>query len=155
MTQTFYEDLDIGDRFGGTTYTVPADEMVEFSRKWDPRPIHLDVDAARAAGFDDVIASGAYTTAVFTLLVMRARERAGNHAVIAVLGVNNQMPNPVRAGDVLDFDAEIVAKRESKSRPGTGVVTTRGRLTNQRGEVVFDSETVTLVHRRPDGAGGS
>ena len=69
--------------------------------------------------------------------------------VIAVLGVNNRMPNPVRAGDVLDFEAEIVAKRESKSRPGTGVVTTRGRLTNQRGEIVFDSETVTLVHRRP------
>jgi acyl dehydratase len=153
VAQTFFEDLEVGDRFGGTTYAVPAGEMLEFSRKWDPRPVHLDAAAARAAGFDDVIASGAYTTAVFTLLVMQARERSGNHAVIAVLGVKNQMPNPVFGGDHLDFDAEIVAKRASRSRPGTGVVTTRGRLTNQRGEVVFDSETVTLVHRRPGGPG--
>ena len=75
--------------------------------------------------------------------------------MIAVLGVQQPDAEPGRAGDVLDFDAEIVAKRESKSRPGTGVVTTRARLTNQRGEVVLDSETVTLVHRRPEGAGGS
>jgi len=149
VTDTYYEDLHVGDRFGGTRYAVPADEMLDFSRKWDPRPIHLDEVAARAAGFDGVIASGAYTTAIFTLLVMQARERAGNHAVIAVLGVKNQMPNPVRGGDVLAFDAEIVAKRESRSRPTAGVVTTHGRLTNQHGDVVFDSETVTLVARRP------
>lgn len=147
-TRTFYEDLAVGDRFGGTTYTVPAGEMLDFSRKWDPRPVHLDRDAAAAAGFGDVIASGAYTTAILTLLFMRAREQAGNHAVIAVLGVHNQMPNPVRAGDVLGFDAEIVAKRESRSRAGTGVVTTRARLTNQDGAVVLDSETVTLVQCR-------
>ena len=85
MEQTFYEELAIGDRFGGTSYAVPADEMIEFSRKWDPRPVHLDREAALAAGFADVIASGAYTTAILTLLVMRAREQAGNHAVIAVL----------------------------------------------------------------------
>jgi acyl dehydratase len=148
VDQTFFEELEIGDRFGGTSYEVPAAEMIEFSRQWDPRPVHLDRDAALAAGFPDVIASGAYTTAVLTLLVMRARERAGNHAVIAVLEVKNRMPNPVCGGDVLTFDGEIVAKRDSTSRPGTGIVTTRAHLTNQRGEVAFDSETVTLVEKR-------
>jgi acyl dehydratase len=148
VDRTYFEELEIGDRFGGTSYEVPADEMIEFSRRWDPRPIHLEREAAVAAGFADVIASGAYTTSVLTLLVMRAREQAGNHAVIAVLEVRNRMPNPVCGGDVLTFDGEIVAKRESKSRPGTGIITTRAHLTNQRGEIAFDSEMVTLVEKR-------
>ena len=66
-----------------------------------------------------------------------------------MVSVTNKLPTPVLAGDVLRFDAEIADKRGSRSRPSAGIVVTRGTLTNQRDEVVFDSETVTLVHRRP------
>ena len=63
--------------------------------------------------------------------------------------MTNRMPNPLLAGDTVRFAAEIADKRESRSRPSAGIVNTTGHLTNQRDEVVFDSETVTLVHRRP------
>jgi acyl dehydratase len=146
---TYFEDLAIGQRFGGTTFTVDRDEMLEYARRWDPRPIHLDRGAAVASGFPDVIATGSFTTAIYTLMIMRAREADGNHATLAVVTVTNRLPNPLLAGDTVRFDAEIADKRESRSRPAAGVVTTTGTLTNQRDEVVFDSETVTLVHRRP------
>jgi acyl dehydratase len=146
---TYFEDLTVGQRFGGATFTVDRDEMLEFAHRWDPRPIHVDRDAAVRDGFPDVIATGSFTTAIYTLMIMRAREADGNHATLAVVSVTNKLPNPVLAGDVLRFDAEIADKRESRSRPTAGIVITTGRLTNARGDVVFDSETVTLVHRRP------
>jgi acyl dehydratase len=146
---TYFEDLVVRQRFGGSKFTVDRDEMLEYARRWDPRPIHLDRDAAVDSGFPDVIASGSFTTAIYTLLIMRAREADGNHATLAVVSVTNRLPNPLLAGDTVEIAAEIADKRDSRSRPSTGVVITTGTLTNQRGEIVFDSETVTLVHRRP------
>ena len=149
MSKTWFEDLKVGNTFGGQRYAVPSVEMIDFARKWDPRPIHLDEEAGRAAGFEGVIASGAYTTAIFTLLGMRSREADGAHAVIAGLASQQKLPRPVLGGDVLEYRAEISAKRESQSRPNAGVVTTHARLHNQRDEIVFESTTVTLIAKRP------
>lgn len=156
MGRSYLEDLEVGSRFGGEQYLVEEEEMLAFARKWDPRSIHLDAEAGAAAGFGGIIASGAYVEAIFTLLTMRARKQAGDHAVIAAMGATKRLSNPVRSGDTLTYDGEITATRESKSRPDAGVVNTRGRLTNQRGEVTLEIETVTLVERRPVvGAGAS
>lgn len=148
MDRRYFEDLEVGQRFGGESYTVPADEMLAFSRKWDPRPVHVDEAAGKAAGFGGVIASGSYTTSILSLLTMRSRERDGDHAVIAAMKVENTMPLPVRAGDTLSYSAQIEQKRDSKSRPNAGILKTRGALTNQDGAVVFESLTTTLVARR-------
>jgi len=149
MDRRYFEDLDIGQCFGGESYTVPADEMLAFSRKWDPRPLHIDEAAGKAAGFGGIIASGSYTTSILSLLSMRSRQKDGDHAVIAAMKVENAMPRPVHAGDTLTFTAEIEARRESRSRPDAGIVTTQGRLTNQNGKVVLESRTTTLVSKRP------
>jgi acyl dehydratase len=126
--------------------------MLAFARHWDPRPIHVDDEAAAAAGFGSAIASGAYTTAVFTLLSLRSRTKAGDHAILAGLGAEIRLPHPVRAGDTLRYDAEIVAKRPSESRPDAGVVHTLARITNQHGVLVYESKTATLVAKRAPGA---
>ena len=144
----YFEDLSVGQRFGGTSYEIPRDEMLAYASKWDPRPIHLDERAGEAAGFGGVIASGSYTLSIFTLLTLQAREKDGQHAVIAALSSDMRMPKPVRAGDTLTLDAEIVSKRESRSRPDAGILTTRSKLTNGEGVVVFECETKTLVERR-------
>jgi acyl dehydratase len=123
--------------------------MLAFARKWDPRPIHLDDEAGRQAGFGEAIASGAYTTAIFTRLALASREADGGHAVIAGLGATMSLPQPVRAGDVLEFRSEILEVRPSKSRPETGVVTMRARLYDQRERIVYESKTTSLVARRP------
>lgn len=149
MPARYLEDMKVGLVFGGGCYAVPRDEMIGFARKWDPRPIHLDDEAGRAAGFGCAIASGAYSTAIFTRLALAAREADGGHAVIAGLGATMALPKPVRAGDVLTFRAEIVEVRPSKSRPDAGVVSMRSTLVNQNGEVVYETTTATLVARRP------
>lgn len=149
MPKRHFEDLPVGYAFGGSRYRVDRDEMIEFARKWDPRPIHLDEEAGRAAGFGGVIASGAYTTAIFTRLALAAREEDGGHAVIAGLGATSRLPRPVRAGEELEFRAEVVEARASTSRPGTGVVTMRAVLLDPHGEIVYEATAATLVSLRP------
>lgn len=149
MTAKYLEDLKVGETFGGLRYAVEREEMLDFARKWDPRPIHLDDEAGRQAGFGEAIASGAYTTAIFTRLALASREADGGHAVIAGLGATMSLPQAVRAGDVLEFRSEILEVRPSKSRPDTGVVTMRARLHDQHGRIVYESNTSTLVARRP------
>lgn len=152
LSLKYLEDLKAGDSFGGQRYAVDRDEMIEFARKWDPRPIHVDDEAGRAAGFGCAIASGAYTTAIFTRLALASREADGGHAVIAGLGASMALPRPVRAGDELEFRAEILEARPSQSRPDAGVLTMRARLHDQHGEIVYESTTSTLVARRPEPA---
>lgn len=146
----YFEDLPVGFRFGGCSYTVERDEMIDFARKWDPRDIHLDDAAARAAGFEGVIATGAYTTAIFTRLIRESRERDGDHAVIAGLGAQMTLRKPVRPGDVLRYDGEVRSARPSQGRPDAGILETLGTLTNQDGEVVYESLSGVLIRRRPD-----
>lgn len=149
MPARYFEDMQVGLVFAGERYVVEREEMIAFARKWDPRPIHLDEQAGRDAGFGGVIASGAYSTAIFTRLALAARESDGGHAVIAGLGATMTLPLPVRAGDVLEFRSEIVEVRPSKSRPETGVVSMRSTLANQDGAIVYETTTATLVARRP------
>jgi acyl dehydratase len=59
------------------------------------------------------------------------------------------LPRPVRAGDTLEFRADILEVRPSKSRPDAGIVTMRARLFDQQGQIVYESTTSTLVSRRP------
>ena len=152
MTRRYLEDLEAGRTFGGDTYEVAAEEMLDFSRKWDPRDIHLDEAAGVAAGYGGIIASGAYTMSIFTLLSLRARQGDGDHAILAGLGAEMGLSNPVRAGDTLRFVGKIADVRESKNRPDAGVVKTEASLVNQHGDTVYELKTATLVAKRPAGA---
>ncbi len=149
MSRRYLEDLEEGATLSGQSYAVDEDEMLAFSRKWDPRDIHVDEQAGRAAGYGGVIASGAYTTAIFTLLSVRSRNADGDHAVLAGLGSETKLSKPVRAGDTLRYESTIIGVRESRSRPDAGIVTSEAKLVNQKGETVYALTTNVLVAKRP------
>lgn len=69
--------------------------------------------------------------------------------VVANLGWKNiQLPNPVRAGDTIYAESEVLGKRESQSRPTQGVLHIKTRAVNQRGEEVCSFERRLLVYKR-------
>src|SRR5882757_1797141 len=76
----------------------------------------------------------------------------GRTASLGSPGVNEmRWLAPLRPGDDLTLDVDVVEARVSKSRPGTGILTFKGTVRNARGEVLCEMESPIIVSRR-DGA---
>lgn len=145
----YYEDMIVGETLVGPSYLVERDELVEFARKWDPLPFHVDEEAGRKA-FGSLTAPGTYVLAIKQALIHRLPER---HAVIASSGYDEvRFHEPVRPGDTLTLLREWVSKRESASKPDRGVVTLRLSLNNQHGRTAMSHLDTILVRRRPANA---
>ncbi len=147
MTERYLEDLHVGDRFGSGTIAVTEAMIVEFAREFDPQPFHLDRSAAEASVFRALAASGWHTGALSMRLFITGELRLAGGSV--GLEVNElRWPQPVRAGDVLQLETEILEVRASKSKPDRGIIRIRNVTTNQRGEVVQSFTAAVLVQRR-------
>jgi acyl dehydratase len=145
MPKRFFEDLKKGDRFKSGTYKVSAEQLISFAREFDPQPFHLDAVVADQTIFKGLIASGWHTDA----MTMRLFVQTLNFAEGAIgLGVDElRWPIAVRPDDVLQVETEIVDLRESRSKPGHGIVRLRNVTTNQRGEIVQTMAASALVLR--------
>src|SRR5207244_1142505 len=148
MSQRYFEDLKVGDRFRSGTYKVTEEQIVSFAREFDPQPFHLDPAVARQTMFKGLIASGWHTAAI----TMRLFVQTLNFAEGAIgLGIDKlRWPNVVRPGDVLTVETKIVHSRPSRSRPNYGIIRLRNVTTNQRGETVQTMLASAMVSRRAD-----
>ena len=148
VTDRYYEDFKVGDRFvsGGMTMTEAG--IIDFARQWDPQPFHIDVEFANKWTFGGLIASGLHTMSVTLKLwlemgVFRA-------ASLGSPGIGEvQFPRPVRPGDTLRVVTDIVELRLSASKPDRGIARIRQVTINQRGEQVMEQETTVFLKRRP------
>jgi acyl dehydratase len=142
----YFEDLTIGDRRLVGTHVVPKDEAIEFARRWEPQPYHVDEAAAETSLYGGLTVCSLYLFAVCTRLFFQWEDQI---AVTAMLGKDEvRLPKPARPGDSLAYHTECVAKRASRSRPDTGIVTLLDTLSNQAGEPVLTQKVTLLVSRR-------
>ena len=146
IKEHYFDDLKIGDLFRSEPLKVTEKEVIEFAHKFDPQMFHLNHKAAERTLFKGLIASGWHTAAV----TMRLFVQTLNFAESAIgLGVDElRWPNPVRPGDVLQVETEIVDLRLSRSKPNYGIIRLRNVTTNQRGEVVQTMFASAMVPRR-------
>jgi acyl dehydratase len=138
-----YEELEVGavyrSRFGRTV--LEADNVWFTLLTLNTNPIHFDAAYAATTEWKRPLVDSTFTLALVTgLSVVDVSERAVNLGWREVT-----LPAPVFAGDTIRAETEILAKRESKSRPGQGIVTVRTRGLNQRDEVVIDFERSIMV----------
>jgi len=128
-------------------YRVTEQEIIEVGRRWDPRPYHIDPQAAAKSHFGSVVACSAH---LFCMVSWLAHHVEDDVAAVSGLGWNNiKMHAPVRPGDEISLRAHCIESRPSKTQPDYGVVTCRNDLFNQRGELVFQADVSFLVMRRP------
>jgi acyl dehydratase len=149
MPPVFLEDLVPGQRFEGSARARMDPERVKaFAAEFDPQPFHLDEVAATNAFFGGLTASGWHTAAVtMRLLVDSDFQPAGG---IVGAGFDElRWPRPVRPGDELRVECEVLEVRPSMSRPNQGLVKLRTRTLNQHGDVVQVSVGSVVVLRRP------
>ncbi len=142
----YFEDLKVGERSLVGTHLVPKEEAMEFARTWEPQPYHVDEAAAETSLYGGLTVCSLYLFAVCTRLFFRREDQI---AVTAMLGKDEvRLPKPARPGDSLMYYTECVAKRPSRSRPDSGVVTLLDTLCNPAGETVLTQKVTLLVSRR-------
>jgi acyl dehydratase len=144
----YLEDFSSGQRFASGRVRVERDRIKAFAAEFDPQPFHLDEDAARRTLFGGLAASGWHTAALtMRLLVESELEPAGG---IVGAGFDEfRWPKPVRPGDELHLEIEVLEVRASKSKPDQGVIKVRTTTLNQNNESVQISVGNLIVQRRP------
>ncbi len=146
-TALYFEDLQPGMKFNSIrSYDVTAEEIKEFAAKYDPQPFHMDEVAAENTFFKGLAASGWLTAAIVMRLRVESTTIAGGMVGAGVEEI--RFTQPVRPGDSLRTEAEILAVRRSSSRPSVGVVRSRTLVFNQRDEVVMSSTVNFLAPLR-------
>jgi acyl dehydratase len=148
MTRQYFEDFAVGQVFGSGHMRIDTDRIKSFAVEFDPQPFHLDEAAAQATVFGGLAASGWHTAALtMRLLVDSEFKPAGG--IVGAGFEELRWPRPVRPGDELRVESEIVEIRPSKSRPERGLVKVRTTTLNQSDEPVQIFVANLLVVRRP------
>jgi acyl dehydratase len=146
--ELYFEDFYVGQKFApAASYKVTAAEIKEFGQKYDPQPFHLDETAGEASFFNGLAASGWLTAAIAMRLRVQAITVAGG--MIGAGVEEMRWTAPVRPGDAIRSEIEVLGVRASQSRPHLGIVRTRSVVTNQRNEVVLRATVNFLAPLRP------
>ncbi len=143
----YLEDFAVGQVYTAGPVQVSADAIKAYARQFDPQPFHTDEELARSTFFQGLAASGWYTASLTMSLVVQALPFTGG--VIGGGVEELRWPKPLRPGDELRLEAEIVEVRPSRSKPGQGLVRVRTTTLNRAGEAVQTMIANLIVPRRP------
>ena len=150
MRELFFEDIHPGDRFNSIgSYKVTAEEIKDFGQRYDPQPFHIDEAAGESSFFKGLAASGWLTAAIAARLRVASIRIAGGMIGAGVEEI--RWTEPVRPGDSLRTEAEILDCRRSRNRPSFGVVRSRTTTFNQDGKVVMMATVNFLAPLRNPG----
>jgi len=136
MKKRYFNDIQDGEQLHCQPVVMTRESIIDFGKKFDPQPFHIDEHAAGESIFGGLIASSLHTLSACTRVVVEAQ---GNIAILSGVGMHEaKMFNPVRPGDVLSVNACWTELRRSRSRPDRGFASIKCRVTNQRNEPVIE-----------------
>jgi acyl dehydratase len=148
MTGRYLEDFAVGQTFGSGRLRLTTERIKSFAGEFDPQPFHLDEEAASGTIFRGLAASGWHTAAA----TMRLLVESDLKPACGIIGAGFEelrWPRPVRPGDELRVESEVLEVRPSQSRPDQGMIKVRTTTLNQDGQVVQVFTGHLLVPRRP------
>ena len=125
-----------------------ADNVMFTSMTMNPAWLHLDFDyAENETEFGKPLVNSMLTVAMVIGISVHETTLG---TTVANLGFSEVVfPAPLFHGDTLRVETEVRAARESRSRPGQGVVTFEHRAYNQHDTLVCRAVRDALMHRRP------
>ena len=148
MTERYLEDFAVGQTYGSGRLHIDKERIKTFAAEFDPQPFHLDEETARNTIFGGLAASGWHTAALTMRLLLESELKPAGGIVGA--GFDEfRWPRPVRPGDELRVESEVLEVRPSKSRPEQGVIKVKTTTLNQNNEAVQISIGNLIVPRRP------
>ena len=145
----WFEDLTPGLVIDhAVTRTITEADNTLFSvMTMNPQPLHLDAAFAAESEFGERLVNSLFT---LSLLIGLSVYETTHGTTVANLGFEDiSFPTPVKHGDTIRAQTEVVSARESSSRPTQGIVTFEHRAFNQRDELVAQCRRGALMHKRP------
>ncbi|HUH84030.1 MAG TPA: MaoC family dehydratase [Stellaceae bacterium] len=148
MSDRYFDDFALGERFTTRGVTLTEGMIIDFAMAYDPQPFHTDVESARESNYGGLIASGFQTLVLgFRTVIDTGIFRASS---MGSPGFDElRWLRPVRPGDTLHTDLEVVEKKPSSSKPDRGILRIAYRIKNQKGEEVLTFLSMHLLRRRP------
>lgn len=141
-----FEDLEVGQIMNCPGITVTEDAVIEFARRWDPQPFHINREAAKDSIFGTLVASGLHTMLLSYWLYFDSGVVRGT--AIAGLGIEDvKFLGPLVPGDTISIRIRIIDKQAS-SRPGRGKVKLKIETLNHRDAMIFQMSLHALVVAR-------
>ena len=143
----WFDDLKVGMRFKSGEAMVTKEDILRFATEFDPQPFHTDEAAAEKTVLNGLAASGWHTAAIAMRLAVAVRP-FGPHPLFGA-GVDDlRWIKPVRPGDTLHLEGEVVELIPSRTKP-QGVARVKWTAYNQHGEAVYTFTPVAIVPGRP------
>ncbi|UCV02070.1 MaoC family dehydratase [Dechloromonas denitrificans] len=149
MDTRYLDDLTPGQQFTTPGVTLTEAEIIDFAWRYDPQSFHLDANAAADSPYGGLIASGFQSLAIcFRLFIqsgMLADSSMGSPGIDELRWLA-----PVRPGDTLHSEIEVLEVRPSASKADRGIARLKYQAVNQRGEAVLSFIVIHLLRRRPN-----
>jgi acyl dehydratase len=147
MNTRYLDDLQAGQRFVSGGITLSEAEIIDFAWRYDPQSFHLDVNAAAESPYGGLIASGFQSMLLCFRLFIQSGVLAGSS--LGSPGIDElRWLAPVRPGDTLHSEVDVLEVRPSASKPDRGVARLKYLAVNQRGEAVLSFIVIHLLRRR-------
>lgn len=147
VTRSYADDLVVGKTIPLGTYTPSLAEIIAFANQWDPQDFHVDLAAAAAGHFGEVIGSGIHSLAILQRLAVLGAYR--HWAVLAGRRIRSiDLSQPLRPGATLS--ADLTVETVQHIRPDRSLVVTRGRLLLKDHTIMLESVLEAYVRRAPN-----
>ena len=149
MAGLYYDEFQIGKVIAHDIHrtVTESDNLLMTALTHNPAALHLDAEHMKGSEFGQVLVNSCFT---LSLMIGISVNDTTHRTAIANLGLDRiRFSKPVFIGDTLRVETEIERKRETKSRPDTGIVTLIHRAFNQHDEHVATCTRVTMVRKRP------
>ena len=149
MAGRWFDEWHVGDRVAHEIRrtVTETDNLLFSTMTHNAQPLHIDLEAAKASEFGQILVNGTFT---FALMIGLSVADTTVGTLVANLGYDQVvMPKPVFIGDTIRAETEVTSLRDSRSRPNAGIVTFQHRAINQRDEVVCQCLRSALIKRKP------
>jgi itaconyl-CoA hydratase len=139
-----YEDFTVGDVYRSeiARTVTETDNLLFTMLAMNTNELHFNEEAAKASEWGKPLVNSTFTLALVLGLSVADTTQAGG---VNLGWTEITLPKPVFVGDTIWSETEVIAVRESSSRPAQGVVTVRTRGRNQRDEIVCEFERSFLI----------
>lgn len=145
----YWEDFPAGSAREFPPRSLERNDILDFARRFDPQPFHIDEASARESHFGGLIASGWHVCSF--AMRMLCDGYLLDTASMGSPGVERiRWHAPARPGDLLRLRSEVLEARLLNSRPGVGLLLTRWEMFNQDDVLVMSMEGHGMVRCRPN-----